>query len=243
MKKQLFKVGALALVLSFASCAELQQAANNLPKDILSQSQELTSTQIGNGLKEALEKGVRVEVSKLAMEKGFYNNPVAKINLPKDLQKVDSKLRDIGLGNVADKGIEKLNEAASEAVKEATPIFVEAIKGMSFQDAKKILLGNDDAATLYLESKTEVSLQSKFEPIIKKSFDKVGANDIWETIIKKYNAIPFADDINPDLTDYVTKEALKGVYKMIAIEELKIREDVKERTSDLMKKVFALQDK
>ncbi len=237
------KVGVMALTLSFFSCAELQQVANNLPSDILTQPQALTSAQIGNGLKEALEKGVKVEVSKLAMENGFYNNPLAKIQLPEDLKKVDQTLRDIGLGNIADKGVMKLNEAASEAVKEATPIFVSAIKEMTFEDAKKILLGNKDAATLYLEAKTESPLYTKFKPIIQKSFDKVGANDIWNTIITKYNAIPLTNDINPDLTDYVTNEALKGVYKMIAVEEEKIRADVKERTSDLLKKVFALQDK
>ena len=167
---------------------------------------------------------------------------MVKILLPQELQKVDQTLRDIGLSNLADEGLKILNRAAEDAVKEATPIFVDAVKGITFADAKNILLGNDNAATQYLEGRTETALYDKFHPVIKNSFSKVGADQIWTNIINKYNNVPFTKDVNPDLTDYVTNEALKGVYTMIAVEEKEIRTKVSSRTTALLQKVFKLQD-
>jgi len=193
-------------------------------------------------LRQALDFGIDKQVSKLTQKDGFYNNQLVKILLPEELQKVDKALRDIGLGSLADDGIKVLNRAAEDAVSQATPIFVDAVKGITFNDAKNILLGNKDAATQYLSGKTESALYAKFNPVIKDSFAKVGADQIWANLINKYNALPFTSNVNPDLTDYVTTEALKGVYKMIAVEELEIRENVSSRTTGLLQKVFALQD-
>src|SRR5690606_17330565 len=139
--------------------------------------------------------------------------------LPQELQKVDQTLRDIGLGSLADEGLKILNRAAEDAVKEATPIFVKAVKEITFSDAKNILLGPDNAATTYLEQRTGRALYSKFNPVIKKSFSKVGADQVWSNIINKYNSVPFVTKVNPDLTDYVTQEALSGVFTMISVEE------------------------
>ena len=137
---------------------------------------------------------------------------MVKILLPEELQKVEKGLRDVGLGGLADEGIKALNRAAEDATKEATPIFVNAIKEMTFNDAKNILLGDDRAATTYLEQKTNQELYNKFNPVIKNSFSKVGADQIWSNIITKYNNIPFTQNVNPDLTDYVTQQALDGVH-------------------------------
>jgi hypothetical protein len=117
-----------------------------------------------------------------------------------------------------------------------------AVKDITFTDVKNILLGNDDAATQYLIGKTQTALYDKFQPVIQSSFGKVGADQIWKNLINKYNSIPFTNNVNPDLTDYVTGEALKGVYTMIAVEEKEIRTKISSRTTDLLKKVFALQD-
>ncbi len=103
-------------------------------------------------------------------------------------------------------------------------------------------MGNHDAATQYLTGKTQTALYAKFNPVIKNSFSKVGADEIWENLINRYNAIPLTNNVNPDLTDYVTGEALKGVYTMIAVEEKEIRTKLSSRTTDLLKKVFSLQD-
>ena len=167
---------------------------------------------------------------------------MVKILLPEELQAVDNGLRKIGLGSVADEGIKALNRAAEDAVKTATPIFINAVKQITFTDAKNILLGDDNAATNYLSNKTTTSLYSSFNPVIKNSFDKVGADKVWENLITRYISIPFVKKVNPDLTDYVTTEALKGVFTMIEIEEKNIRENINSRTTDLLRKVFALQD-
>lgn len=228
---------ALLLILNLTACAELQQVVNQLP-----QSGGITNTDIAAGLRQALDFGIDKQVTKLTQKDGFYKNSLVKILLPEELQKVDKTLRDIGLSKLADEGLKVLNRAAEDAVKEATPIFVDAVKGITFTDAKNILLGNDDAATQYLTSKTQTALYDKFNPVIKNSFAKVGADDIWKNLITKYNALPLTNNVNPDLTDYVTNQALKGVYTMIAVEEKDIRNKTASRTTDLLKKVFALQD-
>ena len=227
----------LTLFLTNMSCAELQQVVNQLP-----QGTGIGNEEIASGLRQALDFGIEKQVTKLTQTDGFYKNDLVKILLPEELQKVDKALRDIGLSSLADEGLKVLNRAAEDAVKEATPIFVDAVKGITFADAKNILLGNDAAATQYLTTKTQTALYDKFHPVINNSFAKVGADEIWNNLINKYNAIPFTNNVNPDLTDYVTVEALKGVYTMIAVEEKEIRTKLSSRTTDLLKKVFALQD-
>ncbi|TXK76226.1 DUF4197 domain-containing protein [Mesonia sp. K4-1] len=234
MKKILLFISILCLT----SCAELQTIADSLPQ----QGYGLSEQDIANGLKQALDKGIDDQVQKLTQENGFYGNAAVKILLPEELQKVEKGLRDFGLGSLADEGIKALNRAAEDAVKEATPIFVSAVKEMTFTDAKNILLGDDKAATSYLESKTTNSLYNKFNPVIKNSFAKVGADQIWSNLINKYNALPLTQNVNPDLTDYVTTQALSGVFTMIAEEEKEIRNNYSSRTTDLLRKVFALQD-
>lgn len=231
------KVFLILVVFQLISCAELQQVVNQLPQGGI-----LSNEQIANGLTEALNQGIQKQVSTLTLEDGYYKNELVKILLPAELQKVDKTLRDIGLGNLADEGLKLINRAAEDAVGEATPIFIAAVKNISFTDAKNILTGADNAATTYLTATTETALYSKFNPVIKNSFTKVGADKIWEDLITRYNNIPFTKNVNPDLTDYVTNEALKGVYTMIAVEEKEIRTKVSSRTTDLLKRVFALQD-
>ena len=210
---------------------------NQLPQDV-----GLSQAEIGSGLRQALDLGIDKQVSKLTRKDGFFKNELVKIMLPEELKKVDKALRNIGLSSLADEGLKVLNRAAEDAVSEATPIFIDAVKGITFNDAKNILLGQDNAATHYLTGRTQTALYDKFNPVIKNSFSKVGADDIWESLINKYNAIPFTSNVNPDLTDYVTGEALKGVYTMIAVEEKEIRNKLSSRTTDLLRKVFALQD-
>lgn len=227
----------IAVIIQFSACSELQQVINQLPNG------GITNDQIAGGLKEALNNGITNQVTKLAVDDGFYKNELTRILLPEELQKVDNTLRKIGLSKLADEGLKVLNRAAEDAVGEAIPIFVDAIKDMTFTDAKNILLGDKNAATQYLKTATSEALYQKFNPIIANSFQKVGADKIWNDLITKYNSIPLTNNVNPDLTDYVTGEALKGVFTMVEVEEKEIREKVSSRTSDLLKKVFALQDK
>lgn len=226
-----------ALLLVVSSCKTLQDIANNLP-----QGGALSQAEIGNGLRAALDQGIDKEVTKLMQKDGFYRNEAVKILLPDELQKVDKGLRKIGLSSIADEGLKLLNRAAEDATKEALPIFTNAVKEITFNDAKNILLGDDRAATSYLEAKTTGELRAKFSPVIQNNLGKVGATDLWSNAITKYNSLPLTDDVNPDLTQYVTEKALEGVFKMIAQEELQIRNKVSSRSTDLLKRVFALQD-
>ncbi|TMU57270.1 DUF4197 domain-containing protein [Flagellimonas algicola] len=224
------------LLFQLAGCTELQQVVNQLPQGTVG------NAEIAQALKDALNQGIEKQVNKLASMDGFFKNELVKILLPEELKKVDKALRDVGLGNLADEGLRVINRAAEDAVDKSIPIFVDAVKQISFEDARKILLGADNAATTFLESSTSTKLYNKFKPVIEQSFKKVGADDIWRNIISKYNSLPLTNDVNPDLTDYTTKEALEGVYTMIAVEEKKIRTNISSRTTELLKKVFALQD-
>ncbi|WP_081209645.1 DUF4197 domain-containing protein [Salegentibacter sediminis] len=225
----------LLSIFSFYSCAELQQIASEYPIGV-------TDTEIASGLRQALDYGIDKQVTKLTEEDGFYSNELVRIGLPQELQKVDKTLRDVGLGALADEGLKVLNRAAEDAVNEATPIFVNAVKEITFSDARNILLGSENAATVYLTNKTEDQLYSSFNPVVKQSLDKVGATEVWRNIINRYNNLPLTNKVNPDLVDYVTTEALEGVYTMIAIEEKEIRENVSARSTALLKRVFSLQD-
>jgi len=225
------------LLLTF-SCAELQQVASQYPQI----NTTITNADIAAGLKEALNNGITKQVSKLTLTDGFFRNEAVKILLPDELKKVDKTLRDLGMSSLADEGLKVLNRAAENAVNEATPIFVSAVKNMTFTDARNILLGNDTSATTYLQNSTSAQLYSKFNPVVKSSLGKVGADKVWSQIITKYNSIPLVKKVNPDLNDYVTDQAMKGVFKMVAVEEKDIRNNFAARSSDLLKKVFALQD-
>ncbi|RAR70865.1 DUF4197 domain-containing protein [Flavobacterium aciduliphilum] len=198
------------------------------------------SLDIATGLKEALQNGVSKEVTKLALEDGFFKNEAVKILMPEELTKMENTLRKLGMGNVVDQGVLTMNRAAEDAVKVATPIFMDAIKNMTITDAKSILFGNSNAATLYLQSSTHEALYQKFSPIVQESIAKVGADVVWNAMISKYNQIPLISKVNPDLTDYITKKTMDGVFKMIAVEEENIRKNLKSRTSSVLQNVFGL---
>ena len=232
------KLFLILIILFSTSCSELQTFA-----DAALEEQKLSNAQIRKGLKQALQKGVDLQVRKLSEENGFYNNDRVKILLPQELQKVDDGLRKIGLGNVADQGLKLMNRAAEDAVKKATPIFINAIKNMIIAEAKKVLLGEDNAATDLLRNKTSNKLYREFYPVVQNSFQNVGADELWASAIDNYNKIPFQQDVDTDLSKYVTDQALNGVFTMIAAEEQQIRKDISSRTTDLLRRVFKFQDK
>jgi hypothetical protein len=227
----------IIVVFTSLSCAELQGVINQFP-----QTTEPNNTLVASGLREALNLGIDRQVQKLTQKDGFFRNELVKILLPEELRKVDKALRDIGLSKIADEGLRVLNLAAEDAVKEATPIFVSAIKNITFEDAKSILLAGKNAATNYLKQNTEAALFQKFKPVIEQSFSKVGADVVWANLTQQYNRLPFTKEISTDLTTYVTGETLKGVYKMIGLEEQNIRTKLNSRTTDVLRRVFALQD-
>ena len=227
------------LVSSFfclSSCADLQSIMNSTQ-----QSEALSSVDISNGLKQALELGIAQGVDLLSQKDGYYGNSLAKILFPEPLQKVDNTLRSIGLGSLADEGVKLLNRAAEDAVTEAKPIFINAVKNLSFSDATAILTGGKNAATDYLKKTTTESLIQAFSPKIQASLGKVGADQVWSSIIDKYNAVPLVTKVNPDLTSYVTEKAIDGLFLQIAQKEEDIRTNIGSRTTPLLQKVFAKQ--
>jgi hypothetical protein len=231
-----FKITFILISFLITSCTELQQVVNQLP------SGEVSPTEIAAGLKQALEFGVGEGVDLLQAQDGYFKDEAVKILLPEELKKVDEGLRKIGLSNLADEGLRVLNRAAEDAVVEAKPIFVNAIKEFTFDDAKRILTSqNDLEATQYLQGRTSAALQTAFLPKIDASLGKVGADKIWAEIIGKYNSIPLVKPVNPDLTGYVTEQAIAGLFVKVGDKEKEIRNSVASRTTALLQKVFALQ--
>lgn len=202
----------------------------------------LTDIDISNGLKEALNVGVGQAVTTLSADQGYYKSAY-KILLPEEARKVTDKLQFIpGFGNVEEEIIKRINQGAEDAASKATPIFVNAIKSLSFQDVTQILMGDNNAATTYLTRTTSQPLYQEFNPVVVNSLDKYNALDYWRQAVDKYNSLPFVQKVNPDLADYVTLEALEGLYALIAKKEMGIRTDINQRSSDLLKRVFAKQD-
>jgi hypothetical protein len=194
------------------------------------------------GLKEALEKGTNLSVDRLNLENGFLGNPAIKLPFPEEAVQVERSLRKIGLGNLCDQLITSINRAAEDAVKEARPLFTQAIKDMTFKDVQGILLGSERAATDYLQLNTTAGLKVKFAPPIQASLQKVGATAHWETVMSRYNKIPLVKPVNTDLTAYVTDKALQGLFLEIAKEELALRKNSNLRSSPLLQKVFGFAD-
>lgn len=227
------------MTISLVSCdpATLQRVMDSVGE------QGVSNLDISNGLKQALDKGISSGVNYLSKTDGFYKSPY-KILLPPDAQKVVEKLRIVpGFNKVEEEITKRLNRSAEDAVKRAKPIFVSAIKQMTFSDVKNILMGNQNAATQYLHKSTNTKLYKEFNPVIVQSLNKFGALNYWADAVKAYNKIPFIKKMNPKLDDYVTKRALDGVFNMVEKKELDIRTNLRSRTTDLLRKVFALQDK
>jgi len=202
----------------------------------------VTDTEITGGLKEALTKGVKFAVDSLGKEDGFFKNTRVKIPLPKNLQKVEKGLRAAGQGQAVDDFILAMNRAAEKAVPVAFDVFVNSIKQMTFDDARKILFsGQDDAATQFFRRTSEETLREKFRPIVEKFTEETGVTNKYKTMIGKYGfAARFLGKDATDLDGYVTQKALDGLFLLVADEEKKIRKDPIGRTTDLLKKVFGI---
>jgi uncharacterized protein DUF4197 len=218
------------------ACAEMTQVLEEV--NGMTGTPALTNGEVISGLKEALTVGTNNSTGLLSKVDGYYKNPALFIPFPPEAQKVKDKVIALGMGSQVEKFEMTLNRAAETAAKEAAPVFINAIKGMSISDGFAILKGNDNAATQYLKDKTSAELKIKFQPIIKNAIDQVEVTKYWNPIINTYNMIPFIDKQNPDLEDYVTNKAMDGLFLMIEKEEKNIRSNPIARVTDLLKKVF-----
>lgn len=227
------------LTITFSSCDVLQQIAS----EAMSQPVQLTTAEIASGLKQALEIGITEGAGKLSQTDGYFKSAY-KISLPPEAQKVTAKLRNVpGFTDVENIVLEKINRGAEDAAKKAAPIFKSAITQMTFNDAMGILMGSQNAATQYLNKATYNQLYTEFNPVIVESLDKFNARKYWADAVNAYNKIPLVEKANPDLDDYVTKQALTGLFSMVEKKELEIRTNIASRTTDLLRRVFAKQDK
>jgi len=232
-------IWAFSIVLAGCTSAQINKAISDVKS--ISDGQPLTTSEVGDGLKEALVKGITVGSDLASQTDGYFKNPQIKIPFPPDVKRVEDRLRQIGLNNEVDKFIVTLNRGAEDAAKEAKPIFVTAIKSLTIEDAWGILKGQPDAATQYLKRTTSPQLREKFKPVIQTSLDKVSATKYYSDLVNTYNKIPLVEKVNPDLNEYATNLAMQGLFTMIASEEKKIRDNPTERTTDLLRKVFSSQ--
>ena len=204
----------------------------------LNPESKASQKEISKGLTEALSQGCNYAVNEASKENGFNNNALIRIPFPKEAKKIKKTLTDIGFKKSIKEFEIKMNEAAENASKESLNILLNELKKIKFNDAKEILKGEDNAATKYLERNSYDSLFSKFTPIVKKSMNKVQVYKYWNPLIKKYNSIPLSKKINPNLDEYITSKTIRGLFKLIEIEEKEIRTNPKKRISEILKKVF-----
>ncbi len=200
---------------------------------------KVTESEAGQGIKEALTQGVTNAVLNLNKTDGFFGSEAYKLFLPPDAKKIETTLRNIGMGAQIDKAILSINRGAEDAVGYAKPIFVDAIKQMTITDALNIIKGPKDAATQYFKQKTTQKLIEAFTPSVKSSLDKVDATKYYGNIVNTYNKLPTTfKKINPDLTSFVVGKAVDALFDQVAKEEANIRTNPVARTTDILKKVF-----
>ncbi len=202
----------------------------------------LSQVQVAEALKQALGKGVSSAITNLAKPDGFLANPKVKIPMPEKLQTVEKTLRAMKQDQYADEFVTTMNRAAEAAVPEALPIFTDALKSMTIDDAKKLVSGTNDSATQFFKTKGEKQIQEKMSPIVKQATEKAGVTAAYKKLVAQYgSANSFLSTLKPaslDVDAYVTQKASDGLFKMIAEEEERIRKNPAARTTELLQKVF-----
>ncbi|OQY98050.1 MAG: DUF4197 domain-containing protein [Candidatus Brocadia sp.] len=199
---------------------------------------KLDESTVTAGIKEALSLATDKTVTSLSSLDGYFANKSVKIVMPEKIQKVADTLGKFGFQRQVDDFVLSMNRAAEKAAPVAREHFVDAIKQMTVKDARKILEGGDTAATDFFREKTYNKLYDSFKPTISDSMDHVGVTNYYKDMMGKFTAIPFMNAASVDLDDYVTNEALDGLFHMVGEEEKKIRKDPAARVTDLLKEVF-----
>ena len=247
--KTVFAIALMGISTGAFAQFNLKNAENGASKDVngllgkKNGSAPLSSDDIVKGLKDALGVGSKNAGASASKTDGFYKDSLIKIPFPPDAEKVRKTAADLGMQKQVDDFILSMNRAAEKAAVKAADIFFSAITSMSIDDGMKILKGPDNAATQYLQSKTQQQLHDAFLPIVKAAVDSVQVTKYWAPLVNTYNKDPFVTKVNPDLNEYVTQKALSGIFILLAAEELKIRKNPMARVDDILKKVFGSLDK
>jgi hypothetical protein len=199
---------------------------------------QLDARTVAAGLKEALRVGTQRAVEEASSQGGYLNDPELHISLPGQLGEMADTLRSVGLGGQVDALERRMNRAAEEAAAQAAPVFMEAIAGITFEDARQILTGGETAATDYLRRATSDELRQEYRPVVERHLKSVGVIDLYNRLMDRYQALPLAPAVDFRPRDYVTDEALNGLFSLLAEEERKIRANPAARTTELLRTVF-----
>ncbi len=232
------------IVLIFISITTVNAGWLDKLKDVISSdsdnssSSALSDSDIAGALKDALTVGSENVVSQLSAPGGFNADPKIHIPLPESLVTVQETMNKFGMGSALNNLELKLNEAAETATEKAKPLFIDAIKQLTWDDVKNILNGPDDAATQYFKGKMSAPLSDEMRPVVETSLNEVGAIKSYDNVMGKYKKLPLVPDVQADLTQHVLDKGIDGIFYYLALEEGKIRNDPAKRTTDLLKKVF-----
>lgn len=202
----------------------------------------LTEAEVTQALKDTLSRGIVRSAASAGRTDGYFANPQLKIELPEDADKLKITLRKLGFGVEIDRSVLQLNRAAEQAAGRAKAVFIKAITSMSIDDAFELLNGAQDAATRYLIDESHDELFQQFRPIVSEALVETSAARYYADIVEHYNALPLVYDVDPDLDDYVTEQALAGLFLLMAQEEAIIRSLPASRSTRLMKRVFGSLD-
>ena len=226
----------LIAAVTLGSCETIQQVANAAGAGT---GIGISNTEAAAGIKEALGQGITKSVLQLNTTDGFFKNALYKVLLPPEAKKIENTLRDLGFNSMVDKAILQINRGAEDAAGYAKPIFVDAIRSMTLNDAIGLIRNGDTSATHFFRVKTTEKLLAAFRPVIASSLDKVDATKYYGDLITKYNNFPTTfKKLNPDLASYVTQRATDALFNLIAKEEINIRTNFAARTTDLLRRVF-----
>lgn len=214
-------------------------SSNTPPGQAGAATNELTQDEMLRGLREALGNGAQHAVRELGKPDGFFKNLEVRIPMPSSLATVEKTLRTFKQDQMADDFVLTMNRAAERAVTEAAPIFGEAIGQMTLSDARQILTGPPDAATQFFRKTSEEKLRIKFRPVVARATEQTGVTSAYKAMLQRAGpATQFLGEEARDIDGYVTQKSLDGLFKMIADEEKRIRENPVARTTDLLRRVF-----
>lgn len=199
---------------------------------------DLSQADASSGLKDALTQGAQLAVKQLGQPGGFSNNQDVRIELPGKLGKAAKTMKLMGMGAEVEQLEAGMNQAAEAAMPQAQAILVDAVKKMSVTDAKGILAGGDDAATQYLNTSSREQIRARFLPIVKQATDQVGVVQQYNAFAGQAAAFGVVDAKSANVENYVTEQALDGLFKMIAAQEASLRENPAGAATSLAKQVF-----
>jgi hypothetical protein len=235
MSARLLTASLVVLLASSPAQAQLDQLLKGLGMGAPS---ELSDAKIGTGLKQALEVATGNAVTSTGRADGYFANQAIKILMPEKLRTVERGLRTVGYGPQVDEFVLSMNRAAERAAPFAKQIFLDAIAGMTFDDARKILNGGDTAVTEFFKSRSTDKLTAAFRPVVDQAMNEVGLARQYNELVGRFQAIPFARAEAFDLDGYVVQKGLDGLFHVVGEQERLIRTDPAARTTELLKEVF-----